>query len=117
MSDLVSLNEWLSALRGQILAANRSAEAARAADPSAPTFRMRDIELEVAIASRGAAAAEGGVKLWVVNTKVKGEVESTTTHRLRMRLELNESKDIVLGRKGNGKAAKPKSIVSAPGDG
>jgi hypothetical protein len=53
----------------------------------------------------------------VVNTKVKGEVESTTTHRLRMRLELNESKDIVLGRKGNGKAAKPKSIVSAPGDG
>jgi hypothetical protein len=113
-NDAISLDQWLEALREQMVRARQAAVTARAADPLAPTFLMKDIELEVTMGSTISAGGEGKVRLWVVDTTAKGGVERSTTHKVRMRLELNTSGDYYLGSDG-GKPAKPTAVVRGPG--
>jgi hypothetical protein len=110
---VISLDKWLAALRAELAAAHKSAHAAIAADASLPTFRLKDMELEVEIGTTYSGEGGGSVKLWVVlDASAKAKMERMTLHKVKFTLEMSDPQ-YTLGGTGH-KPDAPSKIVSAP---
>jgi hypothetical protein len=53
---------------------------------SAIAFRAGPVELEFQVAFEATAAADAGVRVWVISAGAKGEVSRSASHRLKVTL-------------------------------
>jgi hypothetical protein len=49
-------------------------------------FEVKDVQLELQVATTGTRTAEGGLKLWVVTIGGKGSRENAATHKVTLNL-------------------------------
>jgi NTP-dependent ternary system trypsin peptidase co-occuring protein len=49
-------------------------------------FEVKDVQLELEVATTGTRTAEGGLKLWVVTIGGKGSKENAATHKVTLNL-------------------------------
>jgi hypothetical protein len=76
----IPLADLIDAVRGELEAA-----ALNAVDQKLQ-FEVRDVELEVEIATTGTKSGEGGIKVWVVNIGAKLDRSNANTQRVTLKL-------------------------------
>jgi hypothetical protein len=81
MAEGVELTEWISALREQLEAAERSSEAS-----GKPMFTVGPTTLELAVTTTREADATAGLKFWVVEAGTTIRRSSDTVQRISLTL-------------------------------
>jgi hypothetical protein len=70
---------------------------------SALAFRAGPVELEFQVAFEATAAADAGVRVWVISAGAKGEVSRSASHRLKVTLTPvgRQGQDALIGSVGS----------------
>ncbi len=78
--EWIGLADAVRALRSELTGAITQAEGERL------QFNLESVEMEFLLEVRREAAAEAGIKFWVVNAGVKGGMSRGSTHRVTLAL-------------------------------
>lgn len=77
-------------------------------------FRVEEMELEFLVEVSGSAAADAGVRFWVVSLGAKGEVRHGDTNRVRVKLKPITPEGAVLA-VGSEEARRPDATITGGG--
>jgi hypothetical protein len=85
-TDSNEITEAIEQLRTQLANAQENGKDARL------QFRITEVEMEFLVEVRKDAGGSGGVQLGVVKLGADGRVSQGTTHRLRLKLDVRDSR-------------------------